>query len=294
VIRVESRVSLFYLAVGLILAGAITGVSLGAWDYYGLPAAARPTHHHHALLRPSGRVGLSCGIAGTALFILNLTYLLRKRLTGVAWLGTLRSWMNWHILSGLAGAGFVLVHCAYLPQSSLGILALSGLAVVIVTGLVGRYIYAHVPRSFEGAELRREQLKGRVDEARAALESFGVEARLLSDHAPRHPTGEPKGLLRRLQGILVGDREVRADFRRLKAEVRGHRALKPLARRILPLARQFYRDRQWLARYGEVRSLMGAWRFLHRWIAILMLILVAFHVALAVRFGDLWIFGAGS
>ena len=67
-------------------------------------------------------------------------------------------------------------------------------------------------------------------------------------------------------------------------------SLSALAPQILPLARRFCRDRQWLARYAELRSLMGAWRFLHRWLAILMFILAIFHITLAVRFGDLWLF----
>ena len=46
-----------------------------------------------------------------------------------------------------------------------------------------------------------------------------------------------------------------------------------------------------MVRYEELRKLMGAWRFLHRWLAIVMLILVVFHVAIGVNFGELWIFG---
>ena len=44
-----------------------------------------------------------------------------------------------------------------------------------------------------------------------------------------------------------------------------------------------------LARYRELRALMRSWRFFHRWLALLMLILVIFHVAIAVQFGDLWV-----
>ena len=79
------------------------GVYIGA-DYYHLPAAARVRHAQHPVLRSSGSVGLACGIAGTVLFLVNLSYLLRKRLVSLQWLGTLRAWMGIHLVSGLLGA----------------------------------------------------------------------------------------------------------------------------------------------------------------------------------------------
>ncbi|MCU0914585.1 MAG: hypothetical protein MUC88_08490 [Planctomycetes bacterium] len=44
-------------------------------------------------------------------------------------------------------------------------------------------------------------------------------------------------------------------------------------------------------RCRELRNLLAAWRFFHRWLAIVMLAVVACHVGLALRFGDLWIMG---
>jgi hypothetical protein len=80
---------------------------------------------------------------------------------------------------------------------------------------------------------------------------------------------------------------VRRDYRRFRAAILADPHLRPAAAEVLPLAQRYCRDRQRLARYGDLRSLMGAWRFLHRWLALLMLLLVAFHVVLALRFGGI-------
>ena len=58
---------------------------------------------------------------------------------------------------------------------------------------------------------------------------------------------------------------------------------------VLPLLRGVAREGQWLARYHELRTLMRGWRFLHRWLALVMLMLAAFHIGVAIRFGDLWV-----
>lgn len=286
----NSRVWIAFVAMGLLSGGALAGVGLGGWDYYALSAEARPLHPRHDLLRSSGLVGLFCGLAGTALILLNLSYLVRKRLAHVSWLGTLRSWMHFHVWSGLTGAGFIVLHCSFLPRSSLGILALAGLGIVVVTGVVGRYIYSNVPRSLAGRELDREEVIEQLAKLGEQLESWGVEARLLEP--PAAPGLDPaKGVLARLAAVVAGNRATREDYRRLQASLRAQPALRTIAPRVLPAARRFYRGRQWLARYTELRALMGSWRFLHRWLAIVMLVLALFHIALAVRFGDLWILG---
>jgi cytochrome b561 len=49
----------------------------------------------------------------------------------------------------------------------------------------------------------------------------------------------------------------------------------------------------WLDRHRELRSLMASWRFLHRWLALLMLAVILCHIVVAFKFGDLWILRGG-
>jgi hypothetical protein len=270
---------------------AVAGVGAAAWlvvrdlSYYALPASARPYHGGHAVLRSSGDAGLLYGLAGSGLFVLNLAYLVRKRLASWKWLGSLRTWIAFHVFSGIVGAALILLHSALLPRSALGIYALACLAVVVLSGLVGRYIHAHVPRTVEGWEMESGELRKRLLDYRGRLEAAGLPAGIL-DHA-QDDVPRRRSTLARLWGVLAGDREVRRTYRRLKDAVRSHAALKPLAGRVLPLARRYCQDRQRLARYGELRGLMSSWRFLHRWLAVVMIAVVLFHVGVALRFGDL-------
>jgi len=276
-VTVRALFPLLQLLGALIGAAAFVAVVAAGWDYYTLSPIARLLHPRHDVLRPSGSIGLSCGVAGTILLLFNLSYLVRKNFAR-ARVGSLRAWMALHVASGLAGTALIVLHSAMLPRSPVGLLALAGLLVVVVTGLVGRYIYAHLPRSPEGLELRLEDARQQLAQHRARLEYTGVDAGIL-DAPPRTKLPE-SGLLVSLWRLVAGDRAARNHFRRVRARL-------PSA--AVPLARRYCHERDTLARLAELRALMGSWRFLHRWLAIAMMVLAAVHIALAVLFGDLWI-----
>ncbi len=294
VIRLSISLTAGLLAVGL----AAAVVALG-WDYYSLPQAERPFHAYHGLLHPSGRAGLTFGAFGTALFVLNLGYLVRKRLINARsvaarrgrWLGSLRTWMSFHVVTGIVGGALIPLHAALAPSSALGVLALVALAITVVSGIIGRYLYSKVPRSLEGRELEIEQVRERLHAERQQLEEIGVSAAWLYPQTPPEGEDHPRSMLARLMALLSGDRQSRRDYRRLRRAILAVPELRSSARHILPLARAFCRHQHWLTRYHEVRNLLASWRFFHRWLAIVMLAVVAFHIALAVRFGDLWILG---
>lgn len=272
---IAERIFLLLAVAGVVFLGGHTFVHR---EYYQLPDAERPTHAEHPRLRPSGPVGLGAGLAGTGALVLNLSYLIRKRLARATWVGSLRAWMGFHVATGLLGATLILVHAAYLPKSALGSLAAAALGIVVATGLIGRYLYSLVPRSLSGRELDREELRRSLTENRALLIDAGFDAALL-ERPTVDPTLARRGALARVGRVIVGDREMRRAFARLRKHLSSDE--------LLPLARRYARDEQRLARYAEVRGLLGAWRFLHRWLAIAMLCVASFHIYLALRFGSI-------
>jgi hypothetical protein len=65
-----------------------------SWHYYGLSLDSRFDAPLHRQLRPSGSFGHLYGNIGIALILGNLLYLVRRRLVSVAWLGSMRAWMD--------------------------------------------------------------------------------------------------------------------------------------------------------------------------------------------------------
>lgn len=283
----------FFIWTVAIAALAATVVVLAwHWDYYGLARQQRPFHDDHATLRSSGPVGLSSGIIGMVLFVLNLGYLVRRQLITVPGLGSLRSWMDAHVLTGLTGAGLIALHSAMAPVSALGTLALAAMIVTVATGIIGRTIYIQIPRSLEGRELLLEQVQDQFNAYRSRLEQSGVRVDCLDLQQRPHATEQEKGLIDCFRAMIVGDRQRRRDYRRLRQHVLGSAELRPLAKAILPLAKAFCIRWQWLTRYRQLCALIASWRFFHRWLAVVMFCAVLCHVVLALWFGDVLAFGA--
>lgn len=284
--KTESLFPRFLFWLGLLAGAGLAVFALREWGFYVLAPDERPFHAHYAFLRSSGPAGLGFGLAGTVLVFLNLGYLARRRFLDAEWMGSLRHWMALHVFTGLVGGGMVLLHSAFAPRSALGTLAFYGLLIVVVTGLVGRYIYARVPRSVEGRELRREEIRRRLNECRLEMETLGLSQGLFEG-----PDGEDEAAGRSfwaaLAGLVAGDREARREYDRLRETVLGSERLKPLAATLLPLARRYCRESQWLRRYNGLRRLMRSWRFFHRWFAVLMVVAVIYHVFIGVRLGEL-------
>src|ERR1700694_1203734 len=91
------------LLIGYIIAVAlIVGIAAYGFDYYIAGPNDRPFMAKHALLKPSGRIGINLGILGVAMFLVIFLYPLRKRWTWLGRIGVSRHWLDYHIVLGLS------------------------------------------------------------------------------------------------------------------------------------------------------------------------------------------------
>ncbi|MEQ8767066.1 MAG: hypothetical protein RL885_24355 [Planctomycetota bacterium] len=278
-------------AVALLTCAGLT-VLLGiGFSYYTAAQATRPLHSLHQTLRPSGTLGLPLGVCGTLLIFASLAYPIRKHmaLRGRTWL-TVRSWMRLHVLLGTMGPLLILFHTGFRVTSALGFAAFGAMLVVVVSGLTGRYLLVNL-RAVESGELDLGALRQRLEVYQKKLIDLGLPPELLARDADIEVT-EP-GLWNGLKRVFVGDRESKEELVRLKEAVKSHGGLGQEAKLILVLAKRLCRERQVLVRTSEIRNLVGAWRFLHRWMSVVLVLGALFHIAVAVRFGDLWLLGGG-
>lgn len=283
-----------FLISGVITGSCILIFSINQWDYYTLPVPERPLDLRHPILRSSGRNGLIFGIVGTGLMVLNLTYLIRKRLASVTWLGSFRNWMAFHVYSGIIGPALILLHSAYVLRSPLATLSAVAMGIVVLTGIMGRFIYAQVPRSLQGKELEIGEVHRQLSDSLRELRSLGVGEQFLGTILGK-PTsgGTTQSLFATLIEVIRENRLIRREFRKLRKEILSSKEFQVQAKQILPLAKKLCQQRQWYSRYHQIQQLMGSWRFFHRWLALTMLLTVIFHIFVAIRYGDLWIFSKG-
>ncbi len=281
----ENRTASVVFTVLGSLCGA--GLSAMAWMgryYYLLPMAERPLSELHSKLRPSGSIGLIYGIIGLTLILLNLGYLVRSSFVRLDWMGSLRSWMSMHVFTGITGALFVLLHSAFLLRNPMAALAAVSLFIVVGSGIIGRYIYTHVPRSLQGRELELSELEKAIKELHQELSKSGVE---LAEGTGESEAASKRNVLSALTGMIDSDRAEKLEFENLRRAVMASPQMAASAAGILPLARRYLREKSGLARYQELRELMRSWRVFHRWFSIMMLIVAILHVLVATNLGGL-------
>jgi thioredoxin reductase/Pyruvate/2-oxoacid:ferredoxin oxidoreductase delta subunit len=280
-------------ALGAAFGVALLALAWALWhsDYYLLPTEARPADAKHAYLRPGRGLGLAFGIAATVMVVVNLLYLVRRSPRFRLQLGSLQAWMTSHVATGILALSCALLHGAMAPRDTVGGHALVALAVLLVTGAIGRYFYAYVPRAANGRELQIEEVKLRLAQM---AEQWDKSQRTFVDRVQREVArliesqqwrssffGRIRGLIGRATRAQALARAPGGGRRARRRAARAHR------RDAAPRqARAF--DRTAAAHYEDLRAVLNSWRYAHRWIAVLMVILLAAHITYAFVYGSMF------
>ena len=143
----------YTVALLLIVALAIYG-----FDYYTLGSAQRPFSPKHAVLRPSGAIGLKLGFLGLAMFLAIFVYPLRKKWAWLGRQGSARHWLDFHVLLGISAPFVIAFHSSFKFHGFAGI-AFWIMLSVSMSGVVGRYLYSQIPRSLNAAEISIGELQ---------------------------------------------------------------------------------------------------------------------------------------
>jgi hypothetical protein len=251
---------------------------LGGHAYYTTPLAVRGYAPAHRLLRPSGPVGQTLGLAGAALMLMPFLYTARKHAPRRLQLGSLKGWLEAHLFCGIVGPVLITFHTSF-KFNGIVSAAYWSMVIVVLSGFVGRHLYVRIPRSLRGAELTRAELEARTVELRTELAAVVPDqlfARIEAlDPSPRG------GVLDFVVGELVLGRRLRALDRDLEAAgltvtLRAE-VLRLAADRALLLRRRRYLER--------TKRLFGLWHVFHMPLVHIMWVIVVLHVAITLYLG---------
>jgi len=188
------RLRLAYL---LALAGMLALLVYG-FAYYWSSPEQRALSPKHAYLKPSGAIGLRLGMFGVLLFLFIYLYPLRKKWAWLGRQGSSRRWLDFHVLLGLVAPVVITFHSSFKFSGIAGI-AYWIMVVVALSGVVGRYIYAQIPRSLNFAELSLQEAQEQSQRLATQLKNAGILSARDIDGLLRLPD------LKRVQSIsLIG------------------------------------------------------------------------------------------
>jgi dihydropyrimidine dehydrogenase (NAD+) subunit PreT len=266
-------------AVGLALLATLAWIGQ---EYYPLARAARLRHAQHALLKPAGPWGHGIGIAATVFMLSNFLYAVRKRWRRMTGRGPISGWLDFHVFVGVMSPLVIAFHAAFQSNNGLATATAASLAVVVGTGIVGRFIYGAVPTE-RGKSVELAELLGRFERLRAEaaplLREAGddAEALLARASAPVEAGSLPVLFVRWPAEAIA----LRLRLARLRPRFGEAAAYRTLRTELLALVRL-----RWQIRfYSSLKGLLRGWRVLHASLAGFLVIAITAHIALSLYLG---------
>jgi hypothetical protein len=264
---------------------AVAGLFYFGRDYYLAPPMKRIRLPLHPIFRQSGSLGHLLGILGALFMVTLLAYSLRKRLRFMRGWGNLNDWLEVHIFLGLSGPVLVLLHTVFEFSGLVGI-CFWAMTLVVVSGIIGRYIYQAIPRSISGMELNRIELEA---------EEIGITYELRKRLPGGHPIWDSladleKSTRRTAPGALwMGGETAKLQsafnrtLKKTRALSRGER------RKLLGLVvsrQKLIRRKEFL---DKTQRILHYWHLLHIPFVVLMFLILFVHIYVSVRMGNTWI-----
>ncbi len=118
--------------------------------------------------RAGDPLSVYCGVIGTALMIIAAIYPIFRRMKMFRWLASNTMWFDFHLMAGVVGPMFVLLHSALRLDTWVSA-AFWSMVIVVVSGFLGRYLYTLVPGLSSGVELEELDHERAFQKARPRL-----------------------------------------------------------------------------------------------------------------------------
>ena len=263
----------------------------GGYSYYVLGLEDRFFHAGHQFLKPSGEIGHALGIIGSMMILTGvLIYMLRKRVRLFSRIGILKHWLEFHIFLCSLGPVLVLYHSAFKFG---GLVAISFwcMVAVVLSGVIGRYIYLQIPRTIEGREMNLNEINNLKDSINSQLVHAyqideGIRESIIQAVKMRPDRSGSNMLKRSIDKFIFEHRTIK----NVKFLLRQHQVTGKNFKQVVGHIKSEINLNRKIDRLITMQNLFKYWHVAHLPFALLLLIIMLVHVAVAVTFGYRWIF----
>ncbi|MEO8196155.1 MAG: hypothetical protein ABI689_05490 [Thermoanaerobaculia bacterium] len=272
---------LLLVGVYTLFLGSLAWFAYHGMPYYLTPLAERPRHPLYWQLKPGGTWGLAFGIVGAAMMVVMLLYSVRKRFVALRRLGPVGEWLDFHILFGICGPLFILLHSSFKVQ---GLVALSfwSMVAVATSGIAGRYLYRQIPHSTAGDELSLAEVE-RLDQelARQLMTEAGLDAEAIRqlDAVAAFGTSGNRSLIGLALRFPLDSIQLSWRLRRFRRQFSPRD--RHLRRRYELLVRHKVSLRRRILLWLRVRELFHYWHVFHKPFAVVMYLFMFVHIGVA-------------
>jgi hypothetical protein len=259
--------------------------------YYNTKIAERHFHEQNELLKPTGLIGHGIGIAGSALMIIGVFgYMARKRFRSLSRIGVLKYWLEFHIFLCTLGPILVLYHTTFKFG---GIVAVSfwSMVAVVVSGVIGRFIYLQIPRTIQGRELSLSDLSGLENDLFTEMQDhYKVNYEIivnLNVALSSLVSSESGNFIFRIFKRFLFERKL---MKQVKSELKTQQLTIKDYRKVVQLFKSKIILNRRIAWLSTMQNFLRYWHVAHLPFALIMLVIMIVHIIVAVLFGYKWIF----
>ena len=280
--------SFFVVGIAVLILLGING-----YQYYSTPIEERFFDPSHAALKPSGGWGHGFGIIGTLMMIFGVAiYMVRKRSRKLFTFGYLKHWLEFHIFLCTVGPILVLYHTAFKFG---GIVSVSfwSMVLVVLSGVVGRFIYIQIPRTIQGKEIDINDLASMREELieKMKLEML-FDVRLIKE-LDELASPERYKYLSAFDTIIIYFKDF-FRIRSFQSKLRKNLAVAGFSKiRRKEIKNKAQAEIILSRRLGMLRTMQNLfryWHVAHLPFAIAMFVIMIIHVIVTITFGYKWIF----
>ncbi len=271
--------SMVMITVGVTLYLAYTGYS-----YYSTPVEERFYHPRHAWFKPSGLFGHGLGFIGTFLILFGvIVYIARKRYGFLERYIRLKYLLEFHIFLCTIGPIMVLFHTAFKFGGIVSV-AFWSMVAVVLSGVIGRFIYIQIPRTIEGRALSMNEVKLlRAALANKLTRDYKLDSELVNRVVLAGSSRDSKGYI---ENYFKDRKQIRMFAKALKKYALSNEQRKE----VLDTVKEEISLSHKMQRLELMKNLFKYWHVAHLPFALVMLIIVIIHVGVALALGYKWIF----
>lgn len=246
--------------------------------------------------RPGCELAVDFGYTGTALMITGMLYVWRRRFSFMRNWGSLRSWFEWHVLTGVLGPAFILLHSVAKLDNWVS-LGFWSMIITVISGLLGRYLTTQIEErastaAVEVLDIDRQlaKLRGTQPGVRAADVWYEAYRRRVTnfDNWLGGKNQQPTffGALWTFWWVVRDDVMRGSRIRQLKRQLkktvhgRGARKVRKHAMELSLRLALLERRRQLLPR---LEPLFNQWKAAHIPMSVLLTIIATIHIVIELR-----------
>lgn len=289
----NKKLHLIYVGSFFIVGFAVLVLlAINGYQYYSTPIEERFFDPSHAALKPSGAWGHGFGIIGTLMMIFGVAiYMIRKRSRKLFTFGYLKHWLEFHIFLCTVGPILVLYHTAFKFG---GIVSVSfwSMVLVVLSGIVGRFIYIQIPRTIQGKEIDINDLASMREDLieKMKLEMlFDIRQIKELDELASPERYKSLNILDTLLLYFKDFFQVRSFLSKLKKNMAKAGFSKIRKKEIINKAQAEIILSRRLGMLRTMQNLFRYWHVAHLPFAIAMFVIMIIHVIVTITFGYKWI-----